>query len=481
MMGWFFDTKEGCRPPERARQPLFARILGGGMLIRNGKSWVYAIFGVVVLGSALGNLSQTGLNAMLVTVCAEFGISTGLGQSLTTAYMFVLGAVVPLSAYFMGRFRLKDLSAGSVALFAAGSVVCACAGGFVSLFVGRVMQAAAAGMLLPVLQTIAMTHFPDGRKATAMGIAGVAMGFAPNIGPTIGGAMVDSTGWRSFFVLLSVLSCAVLLFCLLFIERRDDASRRTPLDFLSFVLSTVAFGGMLVGCSEASSVPFSHPFVWTPILVGASALVWFVMRQRRIADPLIDMGIFADAGFRAGFVAQCLLFASFMGITLLVPLYIENLCGGTPMEAGMVLLPGTVAALIVNPLAGLLTDKAGIRPVALVSGVLLSVGALSMVLCDETTPLWLVCVMQGVRALGVSGLVGPLSSWSLKGLAGKRIADGSAFATAVRQTCASIGTAMMVFCVEGAALAGSAGFHAAFGLSAAFAVGAFICIAIRIR
>lgn len=104
-----------------------------------------------------------------------------------------------------------------------------------------------------------------------------------------------------------------------------------------------------------------------------------------------------------------------------------------------------------------------------------------MVLCDETTPLWLVCVMQGVRALGVSGLVGPLSSWSLKGLAGKRIADGSAFATAVRQTCASIGTAMMVFCVEGAALAGSAGFHAAFGLSAAFAVGAFICIAIRIR
>ena len=450
------------------------------MLIRSGKSWVYAIFGVVVLGSALGNLSQTGLNAMLVTVCAEFGISTGLGQSLTTAYMFVLGAVVPLSAYFMGRFRLK-ISAGSVALFAAGSAVCACAGGFVSLFVGRLMQAAAAGMLLPVLQTIAMTHFPDGRKATAMGIAGVAMGFAPNIGPSIGGAMVDSAGWRGFFVLLSVLSCAVLLFCLLFIERRDDASRRTPLDFLSFVLSTVAFGGMLVGCSEASSVPFSHPFVWAPILVGASALVWFVMRQRRIADPLIDMGIFADAGFRAGFVAQCLLFASFMGITLLVPLYIENLCGGTPMEAGMVLLPGTVAALVVNPLAGVLTDKAGIRPVALVSGVLLSVGALSMVLCDETTPLWLVCVMQGVRALGVSGLVATAQFMELEGPCRQahrrwqRVRHGGASDLRVYRH----GHDGVLRGRGGAR--GSAGFHAAFGLSAAFAVGAFICIAIRIR
>lgn len=451
------------------------------MLIKEGKRWVYAIFAVVVLGSALGNLSQTGLNAMLVTVCDEFGVSTGLGQSLTTAYMFVLGAVVPLSAYFMGRFRLKDLSAGSVALFAAGSVVCAWAGGFVPLFIGRIMQAAAAGMLLPVLQTIAMTHFPDGRKATAMGIAGVAMGFAPNIGPTIGGAMVDTLGWRSFFVLLAVLSAVILLFCLFFIERHDDASYPTSLDLLSFVLSTVAFGGMLVGCSEASSVPFNHPLVWAPILVGAAALVWFVMRQRRVKEPLIDMGIFASATFRAGFVAQNLLFASFMGITLLVPLYIENLCGGTPMEAGMVLLPGTVAALVVNPLAGVLTDKVGVRPVALVSGVLLSVGALSMVLCDESTPLWLVCVMQGVRALGVSGLVGPLSSWSLKDLAGKRVADGSAFATAVRQTCASVGTAMMVFCVEGAALAGGAAFHAAFALSALFAVGALVCIVARVR
>ena len=86
------------------------------MIIREGKSWVYAIFAVVVLSSALGNLSQTGLNAMLVTVCEEFGISTGVGQWLTTVYMFVLGAVVPLSSYLMGRFRLKDLTLASIGL-----------------------------------------------------------------------------------------------------------------------------------------------------------------------------------------------------------------------------------------------------------------------------------------------------------------------------------------------------------------------------
>ncbi|MDO4443349.1 MAG: DHA2 family efflux MFS transporter permease subunit [Slackia sp.] len=451
------------------------------MRIEGGKRWVYALFAVVVLGSALGNLSQTGLNAMLVAICDEFGIETAQGQLLTTAYMFVLGAVVPLSAYFMGRFRLKDLSAGSVALFLAGSLVCACAGGFVSLFVGRLMQAASAGMLLPVLQTIAMTRFPDGRKATAMGIAGVAMGFAPNIGPTIGGAMVDASGWRSFFVLLSALSAAVLLFCVICIERHDDASYPAHLDFLSFVLSAVAFGGVLVGCSEASSVPVTHPFVWAPIALGAISLAWFVVRQRRIDDPLIDMGIFSDDTFRFGFAAQCFLCASFMGITLLVPLYVESLRGGTPLQAGMVLLPATIAALIVNPVAGVLTDKIGVRPVALTSGVLLVAGSIAMAFIDESTPLWLVCAMQGVRALGVSGLIGPLSSWSLTRLSGKRIADGSAFSIAVRQTCASVGTALMVFCVEGAALAGAMAFHAAFAVSAVFAVATFVCIAARVR
>ena len=152
------------------------------------------LFALVVLASSVGNLAQTGLNAMLSSVCVEFGIAEGVGQWLTTSYMLVLGVVVPLSSYFMGRFRLKDLTLIAIALFAVGALVSAIAPSFGVLFLGRLAQAVAAGMLLPLVQTIAMTRFPDGRKATAMGISGIAMGFAPNIGPTIGGAMVEGLG-----------------------------------------------------------------------------------------------------------------------------------------------------------------------------------------------------------------------------------------------------------------------------------------------
>lgn len=452
------------------------------MLIKEGKRWTYAIFAVVVLSSALGNLSQTGLNAMLVTVCDELSISTGVGQWLTTAYMFTLGAVVPLCSYLMGRFRLKDLAVLAIAIFIVGAAISACAGSFPVLLAGRIVQAIAAGMLLPLLQTIAMTRFPDGRKATAMGISGVAMGFAPNIGPTIGGAMVDALGWRSFFVMLVVLSAVILAFCVLFVQRHDDASLSVSFDLFSFVLCTVGFGGILAGCSEASSHPLTSPFIWVPLIVGGLCLLAFVTRQRQTANPLIDLAIFRNADYRVGFWAQCFLCASFMGITLLVPLYVEGFRGGTALEAGMVLLPGTVAALVLNPVAGILTDKVGVRPVAVAGGVFLCVGSVAMSFIGEDTPLWAVMALQGVRAVGVSSLIGPLASWSLMGLKGKMTSDGSAFALASRQTAASVGTALMVLCVEGVpALSGASAYHAAFAVSAAFAALTLGCIVARVK
>lgn len=452
------------------------------MLVQSGKSWTYAMFAVVVLSSALGNLSQTGLNAMMMAVCADFSLPTGVGQWLTTAYMFTLGAVVPLSSFLMGRFRLKTLVCLAIGMFSAGALIAWCAPCFAVLLAGRVVQAVAAGMLLPLLQTIAMTRFPDGRKATAMGISGVAMGFAPNIGPTIGGMMVDAWGWRSFFLLLVVLSACILAFCLLCIACHNDASYPAGLDMLSFVLVTLGFGGILLGCSEASSFALVHPFVWLPLAGGIACLIAFVRRQRRIQNPLVNLDIFAVPSFRAGFWAQCLLCASFMGITLLVPLYVQNLCGGTALDAGLVLLPGTVAALLGNPVAGYLTDKIGVRPVALFGTACMATGAAAMMFCNALTPLWLVVLFQGVRSVGISALMGPFSSWSLSGLRGKDIADGSAFGIAARQTAASVGTALMVLCVSGVPfLSGAAAFHAAFGVSAVLALATLALTVARVR
>ena len=145
--------------------------------------------------------------------------------------------------------------------------------------------------------------------------------------------MVESLGWRSFFWLLVALTIAVGIVCQLAVKRRDDASYPAGFDVLSFVLSALGFGGLLMGASEVSSYSFIHPFVWAPLIAGAVCLFAFAKRQRSLENPLVDLAIFDNREFVDGFWALNCLFASFMGITLLVPLYIEGLCGGSAMQA----------------------------------------------------------------------------------------------------------------------------------------------------
>ncbi len=455
-------------------------------LVKSERGQVYALFAIVVFASAFGNLSQTAVNAMLSDIMAELSINVSLGQWLTTSYMLVLGITVPAATYLSKRFAPRWHVLIALAFFLAGALADLFARDFSMLLIGRVCQAVSTGLLMPLMQTVAMTRFPQGRRATAMGIAGIAMGFAPNIGPTIGGAMSFAFGWRSFFLLLVV---AVVLFAIatVLLVCGGEADRSARFDLPSFTLSALGFGGLLLGFSEASSFSLASPLVWGPLAAGALFLVIFVRRQKRIADPLVNMDIFASRQFSVGFAALCLLQASFMGITLIVPLYVEGLGIGTSLDAGIVLLPGTAAALLMNPLAGLLTDRLGARRVTLVSGLLLAVGSTLMVFVDESTPLAVTTLFQAVRACGVSGLMGPLISWSLAGLSRSLISDGSSFSIAGRQASASLGTSAMVLLVaaSGGMMLGASSpafpYQMAFGLSAALAVATFVLIAAKVR
>lgn len=454
-----------------------------GDILKGERAGVYALFIIVMLASSFGNLSQTAVNAMLPEIMDEFSLDVNLGQWLTTSYMLVLGIAVPAATYLSKRFTVRQHVFITLAFFLVGALAACFATNFTVLLVGRICQAVSTGLLLPLMQTIAMTQFPEGRRATAMGVAGIAMGFAPNIGPTIGGVLSYSFGWRSFFIILLVavvlLSAATAL-----LVRGGTADRATRFDGLSFTLSALGFGGLLLGFSEASSFALNSPFVWGPLVAGALFLVLFVRRQNRVTNPLINMGIFSSRQYVVGFTVLCLLHASFMGVTLVIPLYIEGLCGGTALDAGIVLLPGTVAALLLNPLAGVLTDKFGIRPVTLASGVLLAAGSVLMVFIDANTPLWVTMVFQGLRAFGVSGLMGPLISWSLAGLPGPLITDGSSFSIAGRQACASLGTSAMVLLITlvGAGAAAPAlPYQLAFALSAVFAVATLALAVVKVR
>ena len=350
-------------------------------LVKGERGRVYALFAIVMLASAFGNLSQTAVNAMMPEIMGEFALDVSLGQWLTTSYMLVLGIAVPAATFLGKRFTTRQHVFIALAFFLVGALADCLASNFAVLLAGRICQAVSTGLLLPLMQTIAMTRFPEGRRATAMGIAGIAMGFAPNIGPTVGGAFSFSFGWRSFFVLL-LAGVVVLGVATALLVRGGEGNRSERFDTLSFMLSALGFGGLLLGFSEASSFALTSPFVWGPLL---------------------------------------------------------------------------------------------------------AVGSVLMVFLDEETPLAVTTFCQAVRAFGVSGLMGPLISWSLAGLPGRIVTDGSSFSIAGRQACASLGTSVMVLLIALAGTSAAAAsnpalpYQLAFAFSAVFAVATFVGIVAKVR
>ncbi|MEE8717204.1 MAG: DHA2 family efflux MFS transporter permease subunit [Coriobacteriales bacterium] len=413
-----------------------------------GSGSLYALYAITVISSAAGNLSQTAVNAMLPGIAADFGVGVDVAQWVTTGYMLMLGLIVPLSTFLQRRVCMRTHILVSNVLFVVGALASLFAPAFWCLFVGRLMQAMSVGIMMPLMQTIAVTRFPQGRRATAMGVAGIAMGFAPNIGPTVGGAMDYAFGWRSFFVLLVAVGVALIVTTLCAVRRGEPMFPDARFDVLSFALSTLGFGGLLLGISNASSMGVNPVLIAGPIVAGALFLVAFFLRQKRIEQPLVHLSIFSSDRYVRGLVALMLHFGAFMGITLVIPLYVENLCGGTSLDAGMVLFPATFVALVMNPVGGIATDRFGVKPVCRVLVVVMLVGALAEATVDASTPLWLVALYQTVRAIGISGLIGPLQAWCLGGLEPRLVPDGSATAVLLRQAAASFGTSVMVLITE---------------------------------
>lgn len=440
----------------------------------------YAMFAIVVVSCAFGSFTQTVTNSMLSGIQADFGVSDYTSQWLTTIFMLCIGITVPLVTHLSKKTSIRQLIVISLSLFLLGALIDWVAPNFLVLFAGRIPQAVATGITLPIIQAIAMTRFPKDRTGTAMGIAGIAMGFAPNIGPLIGGALVGTLGWRSFFIMLAIALVILLILAVFMIGKEDVPDDQSRLDILSFVLSTFGFGGLLLSFTNAATMHVSDPIVFMPGIIGIACLILFVLRQERIENPLIDMGIFHSPNYRISFIAQNLLFASFMAITLLLPLFVQNICGRSALDAGMVFVPATILAAILNPLAGILCDRFGARPICIAGSIALFAGAASMVFVDATAPLWLITLIQTVRGAGVSVLIGPLNSWGMRQLKPHNMIDGSAFFITVRQACASLGTALMMLIVAIGAGTATA-FSAAFALSAAFAACVLVCAIVKIR
>ena len=396
------------------------------------------VLGIMMAGTTAACISQSMMIAALPAVMHEFLVSAELGQLITTGYIFTLGLFSAMCAYLVNKFDAKKLFLIAMAGFTVGCVAAIFAPSYPVLLAAREIQAFGAGITLPLIQVVALSVYPKSQYGRAMGLVGVIIGFAPAIGPTISGVIIDVWGWRAVFVALAAVGVAVIALTVPFLPNvMRSLSSHKHFDAASAVLFCLGFVLVFVGMSFVEGA--GHASVAAAALAaGVALLVLFARRQLRIPNPLLKLSCFKNRNFTVGVGLVIVGQLSFLSASIMVPLFVQDVQGYSAAVSGLVILPGAVLLGFLNPVTGRILDARGPRPLLYAGCALLVVGTLAFVACDAATPAWVVTALYGVRICGVACLMMPMTAYASKQLALDDMAQGTAIITSTRQLISSL-------------------------------------------
>src|SRR5690625_3895910 len=401
------------------------------------------LIAVLLSGAFITILNQTLLGTALPLIMTDLKISESTVQWLQSIFMLVNGIMIPITAFLIDKFTTRRLFLSAMGFFTIGTLLCAIAPGFSFLLVGRILQGTGAGIMMPLMRTIMFLIFPIEKRGTAMGMFGLVIAFAPAIGPSLSGWLVDQFPWRSVFYV--VLPIAIINIIAAYFFLKNVTEQTSPkVDVLSIILSTLGFGGLLYGFSMAGSEGWTSAQVIVSLLVGAITLFIFIMRQLRLEEPILEFRVFKYKTFSLTTGLGMIVFISMIGTAVILPLYMQNMLGFTALESGLVLLPGAIIMGLMNPVTGRLFDRYGAKWLSIIGfSVLVTTTFMLTSLSVETTFAYLATV-NGLRMFSIAMVMMPVTTAGLNELPESLIPHGSAMNNTFRQVSGAIGTALLV-------------------------------------
>ncbi|WP_051207924.1 DHA2 family efflux MFS transporter permease subunit [Saccharospirillum impatiens] len=405
---------------------------------------------ILIAGAFVSVLNQTLMLVAIPPIMQDFEANASLAQWVTTAFMLASGLLIPITAALMDKYSSRTLYLAALVIFTLGTLLGAVAQTFTMLLIARIIQGAAAGIIMPMIQTLMMIMFPIEKRGAAMGLVGLVVAFAPAIGPALSGWVVDQFSWRYLFVLILPIAALVILAALLFMKN-VTRQRASKIDSLSVIMSSFGWGGLLFGFSMAGSAGWGSASVLVSLLVGAMSLAAFIHRQQSLEQPLLDFKVFHSHTFTVTTFLSVLVFTLLIGTQTMIPLYVQSVRGMSALDAGLILLPGAVMMGIVSPLAGRLFDRFGIQVLAISGFVLLSLAMFILATVpDSVHPAWIVAASIS-QMLGATLLMMPLITAGINSLPIPLIAHAAAMNNTLRMVGASIGTALLITVLSGRA------------------------------
>lgn len=398
---------------------------------------------IMIFGTFVTVLNQTVVTPAQPSIMAEMGIDASTVQWLTTGFTLVNAIMIPVTAYLTDKHSTKMLYLVSMGIFAVGSLMAGIAPDFAVLLIGRLLQAAGAGILMPMVMTVLMLTFPVERRGSAMGIFGIVIAFAPAIGPSVSGLVIDSFGWRVLFYAIAILIAAVVLISVFVLKKTEPLNPAAQLDKISVIMSTVGFGALLYGFSTIGSVGINVADA-AITLVGIVVLVLFFGRQLKMEQPMLNVRVLSNRRFLIGTVIGMIVQASLLAAGVLMPIYLQSYMGYSATVSGLVIMPGAILMGVLNPFAGRLFDKYGPRVLSIIGLAILTISTVGFATLTSTTDVVWLTILYTIRMASLSLVNMPITTWAMNALDNKLLNHGTSVNNTLRQVSGSLGTALLV-------------------------------------
>jgi DHA2 family multidrug resistance protein len=419
---------------------------------RQGLSYKWLVAIVVILGAFMSVLDQTVVNIAIPRLQNAFGADIHSVQWVITAYLLTQGAMTPTASYLANNFGIKRSYILSLIAFTLGSLLCGLSWSLPVLILFRVVQGLGGAVLLPLSFTMIFREFAPGERGLALGTLGIPTLLAPALGPILGGYIVTFASWQLiFFINIPIGIVAVILATLFLREAR--AQERSRFDLPGFI--TVAYGlaALLYAFSETTTVGWGSVKVLGFLSSGALSLIAFIAIEittvNRGVQPLLDLRLFANRSFAAGNIALVFVIFGLFGSFFLIPIYLQVLRGQSAFQAGLILLPQALAAMVSVVVGGRLVDRIGVKAVVIPGLLLLGFATWQLTFITLNSPFWwlqLLLVLLGL-SLGLTGQ--PLVVAALADIReAQQVADASTITTVTRSVAASMGVALLATYVQ---------------------------------
>lgn len=441
-------------------------------------------------------LNETIMNVAIPHLMVSLNISALSAQWLTTAFMLTMAVVIPITGFLLQRFTTRQAFIGGMFLFSAGTLTAFFAPGFEVLLIARVIQASGTAIMMPLLITTLMTLVPPHARGRMMGRVSVVIAVAPAIGPTLSGFILQTLDWRWMFGIVLPIALVMLLAGAKWVTNVGQ-TRRAPIDAPSIVLSALGFGGIVYGLSQIggasthgagagadAAAAAAAMSLWISLGVGVVSLglfVWRQLRLQRTGGALLDLRVFRSVNFSVSMGQMFVLSLAFFGSLTVLPIYLQNVQGASPVETGLIVLPGALIMGFTGPLIGRIYDRWGTTVLVVPGSILASAMLWFYATITEFTPIWVIVLAQVLLSLALAMSFTPLFTASLGSLERHYYSYGSAVLGTVQQVAGAAGVAIFITAMSAVTVGaqGSGVGHIAAqaaGVRAAFFVGAVVSL-----